>query len=145
MKIVGIALLALMLPALLGCATPDTLLAQRLVAYNAERYKDAPATGTLEDGVRTIRIKASQFYFEPETIVVNRGERVRIVVEAVDVPHGFEIEGLMIPGYDIETVIRPGFPLTLEFDAMETGVWDFICAIYCGFGHSTMKGTFVVR
>tara|TARA_Y100000310_G_scaffold15911_1_gene15955 strand:- start:264 stop:455 length:192 start_codon:yes stop_codon:yes gene_type:complete len=33
----------------------------------------------------------------------------------------------------------------IDFDADKKGVWEFICSIYCGFGHSTMKGVFVVR
>lgn len=61
------------------------------------------------------------------------------------VSHGFEIEGYEIPGLDIDTVIRKGTPLVLEFTADETGVWEFICTIFCGFGHSTMRGIFVIR
>lgn len=147
-KIMGILLLLLVVPLLLlsGCTGDQNLIkAQKLIDYHEEKYKDYEATGTLENGVRTINIKAYQFYFEPELIIVNKGEKVRIIVEAMDVPHGFEIEGFMIPDYNIETVIRKGFPLTVEFIADEKGVWDFICTIYCGFGHSTMKGTFVIR
>lgn len=148
-KIRGITLLVLLIPVLLlsGCTGQDQNLvkAKKLIAYHEEKYKDAEATGTLENGVRTINIKAYQFHFEPELIIVNKGEKIRLIVEAMDVPHGFEIEGFMIPDYNIETVIRKGFPLTVEFIADEKGVWDFICTIYCGFGHSTMKGTFVIR
>lgn len=139
-----LSLLSLLLVA--GCSPGGSQLqAQKLVDYHAAKYDGLEATGTLIDGVRVIEIKAYQFYFEPATIIVNKGERVRLIVSAEDVPHGFEIEGFMIPGYDIDTAIRPGFPLTIEFDADEGGVWEFICAIYCGFGHSTMRGTFVVR
>lgn len=149
-KINSFVLLILVVPVLLlsGCSTSadnDLIKANKLSQYDADKYKDAEATGTLEDGVRTIYIKAYQFYFEPTTIIVNKGEKIRIIVEAMDVPHGFEIEGLQIPDYDIYTVIRKGTPLILEFDADEEGVWEFICSIYCGFGHSTMKGTFVIR
>ena len=148
-KIMSLTLLLLLVPMLLlsGCTSEDQNLikAKKLSAYHEENYKDDDATGTLENGVRTIHIKAYQFYFEPDLIIVNKGEKIRLVVEAMDVPHGFEIEGFMIPDYNIDTVIRKGFPLTIEFIADEKGVWDFICTIYCGFGHSTMKGTFVIR
>jgi len=150
-KIKSVMVLILLVPALLlsGCSTSDSDLnlikAEKLLQYNADKYIGEEATGTLENGVRTVHIKAYQFYFEPTTIIVNQGEKIRIIVEAMDVPHGFEIEGLNIPDYDIDTIIRKGTPLVLEFDADKKGVWGFICSIYCGFGHSTMKGVFVVR
>ena len=150
-KLRGSISLILLVPILLlsGCVSSDNdsdlIKAKKLLQYHADKYDDEEATGTLENGVRTIHIKAYQFYFEPATIIVNKGEKVRIIVEAMDIPHGFEIEGFDIPDYDINTVIRKGTPLVLEFDADEEGVWEFICSIYCGFGHSTMKGTFVIR
>ncbi len=151
-KINGFLLLVLLVPILLlsGCGTslgedPDFVKAKKLLQYNANRYNNIEATGTLENGVRTIYIKAYQFYFEPTTIIVNEGEKIRLIISAEDVPHGFEIEGFMIEGYNIDTVIRKGTPLVLEFEANEKGVWEFICSIYCGFGHSTMKGVFVIR
>lgn len=144
----SILLLIMLVPVLLfsGCSTDqDIIKAEKLLDFHADKYKDIDATGTLENGVRTINIKAYQFYFEPKLIIVNKGEKIKLIVEAMDVPHGFEIEGFEIPGYDIDTKIRPGIPLTLEFEANEKGVWEFICSVYCGFGHSTMKGIFVIR
>ena len=153
-KIQGVFVLLLLVPVLIlsGCGItgdavnePDFIKAKKLLQYHADKYEDMEATGTLEDGVRTIYIKAYQFYFEPTTIVVNKGEKIRLIISAEDVPHGFEIEGFEIEGYDISTMIRKGTPLVLEFDADEKGVWEFICTIFCGFGHSTMKGVFVIR
>ncbi len=151
-RISSFVLLVLLVPVLLlsGCGTsvgddPDFIKAKKLLQHNADKYNDVEATGTLENGVRTIYIKAYQFYFEPTTIVVNKGEKIKLIVSVEDIPHGFEIEGFEIEGYDINTIIRKGTPLTLEFTADKKGVWEFICSIYCGFGHSTMKGVFVVR
>jgi len=143
-------LLLFLLPILLfsGCTTgsdPDFVMAKKLLEQDAQKYVDVPATGKLVDGVRVIEIKANQFFFEPELIVVNKGEKIKLIINAEDVPHGFEIEGLDIPNYSIETVIRPGMPIEIIFDANEEGVWEFICSLYCGYGHSTMKGVFVVR
>ena len=141
------AVLSLLLISLIaGCTQDsDTLKAQKLIDYNDKKYDNYSLTGSLVDGVRVINVKAYQFYFEPEIIVVNKGDRIKLVVDAVDVPHGFEIEGFNIPDYDIETVIRPGIPLELDFYALEAGEWDFICTIYCGFGHSNMKGKWVIK
>jgi cytochrome c oxidase subunit II len=145
MRLKAILLLILMMPALIGCASTENDLAVKLIEYNDEKYADLPASGTVIDGVRVIEIKATKFDFDPELIIVNKGERIKLVVIAEDIPHGFEIEGYTIPEYDIDTVIRPGIPLELEFTAERMGVWEFICTIYCGFSHSEMKGTFVIR
>lgn len=155
-KINGVILLAFMLPALVlsGCGTtrndiasddPDFIKAKKLLEYHAGKYDDMEATGTLENGVRTIEINAYRFFFEPNLVIVNKGERIRVIIEAMDIPHGFEIEGFTIPDYDINTVIRKGKPLVIEFEADEKGVWEFICTVYCGYGHSEMKGILVVR
>ena len=148
-KINGVSMLIFLMPMLIlgGCGgeSVELVKAQKLHAYNTERYDDMEATGKLIDGVRVIEIKSFQFFFEPGLIIVNEGEKVKLIVTAEDVPHGFEIEGFQIPGYDINTKIRPGMPLELEFVADEKGVWEFICTIFCGFGHSDMTGTFVIR
>lgn len=148
-KFGGVAFLIFFIPVLLlsGCNVQDEsfVKAQKIIEYNEHKYDDLEVSGELVDGVREIHVKAYQFFFTPDKIVVNKGERVRLIISAEDIPHGFEIEGFAIEDYDIDTIIRPGFPLTLEFTADKTGVWEFICSIYCGFGHSTMKGLFIVR
>lgn len=138
--------LLLLVSVLAGCTQDsDTIKAQKLLDYQSKQYGDLPLSGEVVDGVRVINITAHQFYFDPETIVVNKGDFISLTLTAEDVPHGFEIEGFNIPDYDISTVVRPGIPLKLEFYANEAGVWDFICTIYCGFGHSNMKGKWVVK
>lgn len=149
MNIRPLFLLILVLPSfvLSGCQvnSEDVLLAQKIVDKNKEKYDQYPLSGEIIDGVREIKISAYQFYFEPVVVVVNKGEKIRLIVSAEDVPHGFEIEGLHIEGYEIDTIIRKGLPLVLEFEAKEEGIWQMICTIYCGFGHSTMSGTFIIR
>ncbi len=151
-KHISLALLFLVIPSfvLSGCSTSternqDIIIAQKIIDYHQQKYDSLPLSGTVVNGVRVIEIRARQFSFSPDPVVVNKGDKVRLVIYADDIPHGFEIEGLHIDGYDINTVIRKGFPLTLEFEAEEEGVWDIICTISCGFGHSTMKGTFIIR
>ncbi|MBI2139945.1 cupredoxin domain-containing protein [Candidatus Woesearchaeota archaeon] len=149
-KIKGICMIFFIVPFLFlsGCGRledSDTLKARKVLNYHQGKFDNEPVSGKLEGGVRVVEVKAYRFFFEPPKIVVNKGEKIRLVVSAEDVPHGFEIEGFEIPGYNIETVIMPGFPMTIDFIADEKGVWDIICTIYCGFGHSTMKGLFIVK
>jgi len=144
-KIFAILLLPLVLLTACGTQNSDALLAQKLIDYNADKYKDMPATGEVIDGVRVIKIEARQFFWAPDLIIVNKGEKVRLIISSEDVPHGFEIEGYKIPGYDIDTTIEMGKPITIEFTADKTGVWEFICTIFCGDTHGEMKGIFVIR
>lgn len=53
--------------------------------------KDLSPSGELKDGVRVVEVKARQFEFEPETIVVRKGEKVRLEVTSEDVKHGIAI------------------------------------------------------
>ena len=45
--------------------------------------------------VHDVQIVAARFAFEPATIEVRAGERVRLVIRSTDVVHGFSIPGQM--------------------------------------------------
>jgi len=123
----------------------DELLAQAILDFQNNEYDEEEASGKIVDGVREIDIKAYQFFWEPELIIVNKDEKIRLKISTEDVAHGFEIEGYQIPGYDIETKILKGKPVIIDFTADKKGSWEFICAVYCGAGHGEMKGIFVIR
>ena len=123
----------------------DTPNAKKLLAYNKEKFDKLPLTGNLVNGVREIEVKGFQFNWEPANIVVKKGEKLKIIVESMDVPHGFELEGLVIPNYDINKLILPGKKEVIEFTPQDAGTWDMVCTGYCGQGHATMKGLFIVR
>lgn len=143
--IVFLSVLSLMLLAACERHDPDEKLARALLEYQEGKYDDEPATGELKEGVREIKLQAFQFFWSPDLIIVNKGEKIRLIISTNDVPHGFEIEGYNIPGYDIATKIEKDHPVTIEFTADESGVWEFICTVYCGAGHGDMKGIFVIR
>jgi heme/copper-type cytochrome/quinol oxidase subunit 2 len=123
----------------------NELKAQKLIDYQKVKYDDALASGKLVDGVREIDVTATRYFWDPREIIVNEGERVRLNVATVDTPHGFEIEGFNIPGYDINTKIEKGKPISVEFDADRQGSWEVICTVYCGAGHGSMKAKFIIR
>jgi heme/copper-type cytochrome/quinol oxidase subunit 2 len=89
--------------------------------------------------LRTIGITASQWNFQPGTVRVNRGDRVTINLESVDVVHG-----LFVDGYELKTVAEPGRPGKLTFVADRDGAFHFRCAIPCGNLHPFMIGKLVV-
>ena len=90
--------------------------------------------------VKEFKITAKQFQFEPSTIEVNKGDKVKLVVTSVDVPHG-----ISIPEYGINERLDPGKPVTIEFTAEKEGTFTSFCSVFCGSGHSNMKGKIVVR
>lgn len=95
--------------------------------------------GDLED-VKTIDVAASRFQFEPATITVTQGERVRLRLHSRDRTHAFAIKA-----FRVKTLIpKAGDVVTVEFVADKAGSFDFTCAEYCGAGHARMKGRLVV-
>ena len=112
-----------------------------------ETQQQVPAEGkqveekvVVSEEVKEIKITARQFQFEPSTIEVNKGDRVRLVVTSIDVPHG-----MAIPEYGINERLNPGTPVTIEFTAEKDGTFTTFCSVFCGAGHSNMKGKIVVK
>ena len=113
---------------------------------NGQNLQDALGQGTpvgqsaQSGGVKEIKITAKQFAFEPSTIEVNKGDKVKLIVTSVDVPHG-----ISIPEYGINERLNPGTPVTIEFTADKEGTFTAFCSVFCGSGHSNMKGKIIVR
>ena len=145
-KIFLVLAVALILVA--GCAKKedeDTLKAKKIIQYHKNKFDNLALSGNVVDGIRVIEVKGTQYTWEPENIVVNKGEKVKLIVESLDVPHGFEIEGIAIPNWNPNVLIKKGDKAVLEFTPKEAGVWDTVCTGYCGPGHGTMKNKFIVR
>ena len=94
----------------------------------------------LQGDVKEFKITAKQFVFEPETIEVNKGDKVRLTVTSTDVPHG-----ISIPEYGINERLDVGKPVTIEFIADKEGTFSSFCSVFCGSGHSKMKGKIIVK
>ena len=144
-----IAVLVFILFLISGCSNSkkdsDTAQAQKIIDYHKKKFESLPLSGNLINGRREIEVKAYQYRWDPDTIVVKKGEKIKMTVEAVDVPHGFEIEGVQIPGLNIDEPIKKNEKRTVEFTANEAGSWDLVCTTYCGPGHAGMKGKYVVK
>ena len=89
--------------------------------------------------VHDVQIVAARFAFEPATIEVTAGERVRLVIRSKDVVHGFSIPDLKI---DVQ-IPAGGEPITVEFAAPPPGRYDIACSEFCGTGHGEMKAALV--
>ena len=93
---------------------------------------------------KVIEVVARRFDFEPSTIEVTEGDRVRLLVRSADGPHGVEIKEFKVK--KAVPRAKPGdAPVTIEFVASTPGTFPILCSEYCGKGHEDMKGTLVVQ
>lgn len=99
-----------------------------------------PPAATATPPVKEFRIEASDWQFSPDTITVNRGDRVKITLVNVDVSHG-----IAIPGYGFDLKAEAGQTASAEFIADKNGTFPFRCNVFCGEGHREMTGTLVVQ
>lgn len=94
-------------------------------------------------GARVIAVEAlapDKGGWQPGTIRVNAGERVRLRVSAVDVVHSLEIPALGIDSGEI----LPGHVVELDLVAEKPGRYAFACTRWCSLDHWRMRGVLEV-
>jgi cytochrome c oxidase subunit 2 len=96
-----------------------------------------PATASAP---RVIEVVAKRFSFEPSTIEVAQGERVRLVVKSADGVHGVQIRKFNVN----KLVPRGGETVNIDFVATTAGKFEILCSEECGDGHDAMTGTLIV-
>lgn len=96
--------------------------------------------GLIDEDVHEFNITAFQWGYEPSTIKVHKDGRVVLYLTSRDVIHGFAI-----PEYEIVVKIEPGKITPVSFIADKEGEFTFYCSIFCGVGHSEVKGKLVVK
>ena len=115
---------------------PDNLVGQGTpVEQQGQQTNTQPAVD-----VKEFKMIAKQFSFTPDTIEVNKGDKVRLIVTSTDIAHG-----IAITEYGINERLEPGKPVTIEFTADKLGTFTAYCSVFCGSGHSGMKGKLIVH
>lgn len=103
-----------------------------------------PEEGSLVHGIEPevveIDMTARQWEFEPGTVTVKEGQKVKLNIKSVDVTHGFAL-----PDFGVSQRLEPGKTEIVEFTADKKGTFTFFCSVACGSGHQSMKGTLVVE
>ena len=131
---------------LVGCSHTDKSntspdVSSRVPAPGFEGIEEAIVNEEGNTGnVKEISITARQWGFDPNPIVVNKGDKVKLNIKSIDVTHGFSL-----PDFGINSKLNPGQTTTVEFTADKTGTFTFFCSVQCGEGHSNMKGTLIVN
>jgi cytochrome c oxidase subunit II len=99
------------------------------------------ALGGADDAeIKTIDVIASRFKFDPATIAVVHGDRVRLRVRSADRAHGIGIRAFRVKAL----IPNAGETVTVEFVADRAGTFEISCSEYCGSGHAAMKGRLIV-
>lgn len=132
----------LIAPAPLGPPPPDipSVPGQPPNATDAVAPVPLPTPAPSATNPRVIRIVAKQWEWQPREIRVRKGERVALEITSADVSHG-----ISIPEFNVNKTLAPGRTERVEFTATKVGRFDFACSVFCGQGHSTMRGTLVVE
>jgi cytochrome c oxidase subunit 2 len=87
-----------------------------------------------------VRMTARKYEFEPASIRVAKGDRVTLIITAVDKEHGFKLAA-----FHIDQKLPKDEPETVEFTADQVGTFPFECSHFCGLGHKKMKGELIVE
>ena len=130
-----VLVLFLILVFLVGCGT-KTSVDLTTKPGSEEVVSTTPETAT---NVKNFNMTAKMFEFNPNKIVVNKGDKVIISIKSLDVEHGFAIDD-----YGVNEKIPAEGTLTVEFTADKIGLFAFYCSVYCGPGHGAMRGELLV-
>jgi cytochrome c oxidase subunit 2 len=96
---------------------------------------------TASTEARTIEVTAGEFKFAPAVIEVAEGERIVLKARTTD----GKKHGLAIKDLGVKTALpKTGEVVSIEFTAGAPGTYVIACSVYCGGGHSRMKGQLVV-
>lgn len=109
------------------------------------REKEPPKAAEIQPTGETkeFHVRSFNFGFDPPTIEVNAGDKVRIILTSDDVPHGLAINEFV--GVNKRVDPSPAEPTVIEFLADKRGEFTFYCSIPCGDGHIDMKGKLIVK
>lgn len=90
-------------------------------------------------GYKELNVRLERFKYEPGVLRVNRGDRVRLNLDSVDVEHGFYLDG-----YGLDVRVPERGTQSVEFVASKAGAYRFRCSTTCGPFHPFMIGKLVV-
>ena len=96
--------------------------------------KSTPEKVIEQSDSKEFTVKAFKYGYSPDLITVNKGDKVRIIIDNTDVLHGIRIPDLAIKGNEI-----------LEFTANKEGEFSWYCTNMCGEGHMQMQGKLIVE
>lgn len=108
------------------------LLVVAVLVYGGKLYYKKPAgikpvetVITDETGVNIFNVSGANFRFDPATITVKKGDRVKIVFKSLDMQHDFDITELEVDS----PVTVAGETSEFEFTADRAGKFEYFCSV----------------
>jgi plastocyanin len=117
---------------------PDDL--DPLAAAERGPAVDSTATQNQDPSVRSIKVTARRYRFDPGIIEVFQDEVVKVELHADDIAHS-----LTIDAYRIAKRASPAGPVTFEFRADQAGTFPYYCNLQIDDGCRQMRGQLVVK
>ena len=120
-------------------------------------FAQPSSTQTAAAPVKVIEMTAKKYDYTPSEIRVKKGTRVQLKIRATDRAHGFKIAlypegsgesggpGLKFDPQQENWKLAQNEERVIEFVAERAGNYPFKCSVFCGLGHSGMKGMLIVE
>lgn len=100
---------------------------------------EAPAAPGSSAMLRVFTISISQKGFDPEQIVVNRGDSLNLNIVSVDGAYD-----ISFPDLDLYQFGEKGQTRKIAFQAQQSGVYAFLCKDHCP-ANTVIKGSLIVK
>jgi cytochrome c oxidase subunit 2 len=88
---------------------------------------------------KVIKVTVKKFEYSPATLELKKGEPVVLELTTLDRLHGFSS-----PDLDLHADVTPNKTVRVDFTPTKAGTFPFLCDIFCGTGHTEVKGQIVV-
>ncbi|MDH5019316.1 halocyanin domain-containing protein [Halobacterium rubrum] len=114
-------------------------------------FKENAGTLTVDDEEylvpdgEDIYIGAFQWGFDGLPVVVRPNKEYKVHLGTYDVQHGFSARNESNLSQQISLQMIPGYEWVLEMSWDDTGTYQVICNEFCGNGHRSMHGKYLVR
>ena len=119
-------------------------------AYQATVSEYKEAAGETDDGYLippgdSVYIGGRRFGWDGLPVVLKAGREYDVHLGSYDVQHGFSVRPEENLSKQINLQVFPGSEWVIPMTFDEPGTYHVICNEFCGRGHNTMHGEFVVE
>lgn len=118
----------------IGLISVSLLFSKKQLTKNKNLLETNTTVTVKETTLKEFEIGAFRFGYNPDSIKVKKGDRVKITINNSDTLHGIRIPELGLAGND-----------DLEFTAEKSGQFTWYCNNFCGEDHRQMQGTLIVE
>lgn len=123
-----------------GAGSSSQVVPTQTLQVTQKTVVSTPTSSPISGDIKEFTMTAKKFEFSPANITVKEGDKVKLTINSLDVPHGFSIDEL-----NIKQDIEVGKPAIIEFTATKKGTFRFYCSLFCGTGHKEMEGQLIVE